>query len=195
MELHAFIGAAQNDAWDELVKRYGGNHDTAQSKYADRLASELDNRGAVDVLRHGVVDQGVTLRRCIREVFRTGTVGQRDPGRDGRAEEPADGQGVDKAIAQYRTDRELRNRTLARAVVHFAVDSQRVAMTTRLAGFGHPVPAVQPRARRRGGQPAEHVWPHDGVPVGAGVAARRLAGPARPVRARGEARERPEEAE
>src|SRR4030095_445221 len=49
---------------------------------------------------------------------------------------PLTGQGVEQAIAQYRTDRDHKNRTLARAVVHFAVDPQRVAMTTRLAGAG-----------------------------------------------------------
>ena len=47
---------------------------------------------------------------------------------------PLTGQGVEQAMTQYRTDRDPKNRTLARAVVHFAVDPQRVAMTTRLAG-------------------------------------------------------------
>ena len=47
---------------------------------------------------------------------------------------PLTGQGVDQAVSQYRRDRDPRNRTLARAVVHFAVDPQRLAMTTRLAG-------------------------------------------------------------
>ncbi|HEX6572993.1 MAG TPA: DEAD/DEAH box helicase family protein, partial [Steroidobacteraceae bacterium] len=45
------------------------------------------------------------------------------------------GQGIDDAKTQYRTDRDPANVTLARrAVVHFAVDTEQVAMTTRLAG-------------------------------------------------------------
>jgi len=48
---------------------------------------------------------------------------------------PMTGQGIEKAKAQYRTDRDPANVTLARrAVVHFAVDPELVAMTTRLAG-------------------------------------------------------------
>ena len=44
-------------------------------------------------------------------------------------------QSIEDAIKQYRTDRDPRNVTLARrAVVHFAVDPDLVAMTTKLAG-------------------------------------------------------------
>ena len=61
-ELYTFIGATQVDAWNELIKRYGGDPNVTQAKFADRLAAELHKRGVVDVLRHGVVDHGVTLR-------------------------------------------------------------------------------------------------------------------------------------
>ena len=44
------------------------------------------------------------------------------------------GQALGHAVEQYRTDRDPRNRTLRRAVVHFAVDTEKVAMTTQLAG-------------------------------------------------------------
>ena len=48
---------------------------------------------------------------------------------------PLTGQTIEHAIAQYRRDRDPRNVTLARrALVHFAVDPDRVAMTTKLAG-------------------------------------------------------------
>jgi len=48
---------------------------------------------------------------------------------------PLTGQTIEDAIAQYRRDRDPRNVTLARrALVHFAVDPDRVAMTTKLAG-------------------------------------------------------------
>jgi type I restriction enzyme R subunit len=41
-----------------LVTLYGGDITKAQKGFADRLAKELDSRGTVDVLRHGVVDHG-----------------------------------------------------------------------------------------------------------------------------------------
>jgi len=165
-ELYAFIGATQSDEWQRLVKNYGNDPDATQSRFADRLSSELDKRGVVDVLRHGVVDQGVTLRIAyfkpahgltpeLVERYRanrlTATRQLRyDPG-SGKSvdlalfvngvpvataelKNPLTGQGVEQAVHQYRTDRDARNRTLARAVVHFAVDPQRVAMTTQLAG-------------------------------------------------------------
>jgi type I restriction enzyme, R subunit len=48
---------------------------------------------------------------------------------------PLTGQNVEHAIVQYRRDRDPANVTLARrAVVHFAVDPDLVAMTTKLAG-------------------------------------------------------------
>jgi type I restriction enzyme R subunit len=49
---------------------------------------------------------------------------------------PLTGQTVEHAIAQYREDRDPRNVTLGRrVVVHFAVDTERVSMTTRLVGL------------------------------------------------------------
>jgi type I restriction enzyme, R subunit len=165
-ELFTFLGATQVDLWDELVKRYGGDPDRAQSRFADRLASELDKRGVVDVLRHGVVDQGLTLRlayfrpahglsadlvakyeanrltvtRQLR--YQDGSGNALDlalfvngiPVATAELKNPLTGQGVEQAMTQYRTDRDAKNRTLARAMVHFAADPQRVAMTTRLAG-------------------------------------------------------------
>ena len=48
---------------------------------------------------------------------------------------PLTNQDVEHAIVQYRSDRDPTNVTLARrALVHFAVDPDRVAMTTKLAG-------------------------------------------------------------
>ncbi|HUP68229.1 MAG TPA: type I restriction endonuclease [Acidimicrobiales bacterium] len=165
-ELYSFIGATQADDWAKVIKQYSGDAEVAQAKFADRLSKELDNRGVVDVLRHGVVDRGVTIRLAY---FRpahgltpelvtryeanhlTATRQLRyEPG-SGKAldlalfvngipvataelKNPLTGQGVEHAIRQYRRDRDPRNRTLSRAVVHFAVDPQTVAMTTRLAG-------------------------------------------------------------
>ncbi|MGC2207519.1 MAG: type I restriction endonuclease [Candidatus Dormiibacterota bacterium] len=48
---------------------------------------------------------------------------------------PLTNQTIEQAIAQYRRDRDPRNLTLSRrALVHFAVDPDRAAMTTKLAG-------------------------------------------------------------
>lgn len=44
------------------------------------------------------------------------------------------GQEVEQAVVQYRSDRDRDPPHARPAVVHFAVDPQRVAMTTRLAG-------------------------------------------------------------
>src|SRR5262245_61984702 len=53
--LFTFIGATQAEAWEQLVKLYGGDRNSAQRAFADRLAKQIDERGTVDVLRHGVV--------------------------------------------------------------------------------------------------------------------------------------------
>ncbi|MGB4321220.1 MAG: hypothetical protein WBJ65_17035, partial [Candidatus Microthrix parvicella] len=57
-ELFNFIGATQSLEWDKLVMLYGGDVTKAQKGFADRLAKELEVRGTVDVLRHGMVDLG-----------------------------------------------------------------------------------------------------------------------------------------
>ena len=176
-ELFTFVGATQVDAWEELIKRYGGDQPTAQRRFAERLSSELDKRGSVDVLRHGVVDLGVTIKlayfkpahgltpeliqrfqanrlTATRQLrYESASTKALDlalfvngiPVATAELKNPLTGQGVEHAIAQYRTDRDPKNRTLSRAVVHFAVDPQRVAMTTRLAGSRHRIPAVQHR--------------------------------------------------
>ncbi len=59
--LFEFIGATQPDEWDRLVGLHGGTTE-AQHRFAKRLASEIDSRGTVDVLRRGVEDMGVRIR-------------------------------------------------------------------------------------------------------------------------------------
>jgi type I restriction enzyme R subunit len=61
-ELFAFIGATQAKSWDALLGRYGNDPDKAQRGFVNRLAKDLDDRGTLDVLRHGVVDLGVEMR-------------------------------------------------------------------------------------------------------------------------------------
>jgi type I restriction enzyme R subunit len=166
-ELFAFIGATQIEAWDRLIMLHGGDVDTAQRAFADRLAKELDARGTVDVLRRGVVDLGVTIQLAFfrpahgltpelveryeanrltvtRQLrYEAGSAKALDlalfvnglPVATAEIKNLLTGQSVEDAKAQYRADRDPRNVTLARrAVVHFAVDPDQVAMTTRLAG-------------------------------------------------------------
>jgi len=61
-ELVTFIGATQADEWEELVKRNGGDPDLAQRRFVERLYKQIDERGTIDVLRHGVEDLGVHIR-------------------------------------------------------------------------------------------------------------------------------------
>lgn len=166
-ELFAFIGVTQAKPWNSLLGRYGNDPDAAQRGFAKRLATELDNRGTVDVLRHGVVDLGVTIKLAFfkpahgltpellahYEANRVTVTRQLayDPGSTktldivllvngiptatAELKNKLTGQTVEHAIAQYRTDRDPTNVVLSRrALVHFAVDPDRVAMTTKLAG-------------------------------------------------------------
>lgn len=167
-ELFVFIGATQVKAWDQLVARgYGGDVSAAQTGFAKRLASEIDSRGTVDLLRHGVIDYGITIqlayfkpahgltpdlqlryeanRVSVTRQLKYETANENSldlallvngiPTATAELKNPLTNQNVEHAIAQYRQDRDPSNVTLARrAVVHFAVDPDRVAMTTRLAG-------------------------------------------------------------
>lgn len=59
--LFEFIGATQAEEWERLLSLHGGV-DAAQTKFAKRLAAEIDSRGTIDVLRRGVDDLGVKIR-------------------------------------------------------------------------------------------------------------------------------------
>ena len=61
-ELAGFLKVTQPESWQRLVAIHGGDEAKALERFADRLASELDERGTVDVLRHGVIDHGVELK-------------------------------------------------------------------------------------------------------------------------------------
>ena len=60
-ELFKFVGATQPKAWAKLIQLYGGDPTTAQRQFALRVASEIDARGVLDVLRQGVKDRGVPI--------------------------------------------------------------------------------------------------------------------------------------
>ena len=62
-DLFEFIGATQAERWNKLVDSgYGGDPVLARAKFVQRLATQLDKRGTVDVLRRGVTDYNVTFR-------------------------------------------------------------------------------------------------------------------------------------
>lgn len=54
-----FVQTTQPQAWEQLSDIHGEN---VALKFQQRLFKELDNRGMLDVLRHGIVDYGVRLR-------------------------------------------------------------------------------------------------------------------------------------
>ncbi len=168
VELFDFIEQTQAKTWAKLVARgYGGDTAAAKEGFAKRLASELDSRGAVDVLRHDASDYGVTLQLAyfkpahgltpdLEVLYKANRVTvtrqfayEADSHKTidlailvngiltatAELKNPLTHQDIEHAKKQYREDRNPNNVSLARrAVVHFAVDPDLVAMTTKLAG-------------------------------------------------------------
>ena len=66
-ELFAFIEETQRFEWEQMVKAHGGDDQLAKQRFLHRLARQLDERGTVDVLRHGVRDQNVEIRLSYRK--------------------------------------------------------------------------------------------------------------------------------
>jgi type I restriction enzyme, R subunit len=54
-----FIEATQPQEWEKLRKQYGAE---VKERFLHRLASEVEKRGVLDVLRHGVKDSGAKLK-------------------------------------------------------------------------------------------------------------------------------------
>ena len=166
-ELFAFIELTQASEWAQLVVAHGGEQEPARRKFIQRLVHQIDERGTLDVLRHGVRDQNVEIRLSyLKPAFGIAPelVAHYDANRltvtrqlpfDPESERAVDlclflngipvataelknhltGQNIEHAIRQYRTDRDAKNTTLARrALVHFAVDPDAVAITTKLEG-------------------------------------------------------------
>ena len=167
VELFRFIEETQGPQWEKLVKAHGGDEGLAYRKFAQRLAQQTDERGTVDVLRHGIRDQNLEFRLSYRRPaigVAPELVAHYDANRltvtrqlpfDPESNKTLDlclflngipvataelknhltNQNIEHAIEQYRRDRNPKNVTLARrALVHFAVDPDAVAMTTKLAG-------------------------------------------------------------
>ena len=58
VEMFAFIEETQPDEWAKVLKTHSEEQAAAQAAFLDRLVQELDSRGTVDVLRHGIVYVG-----------------------------------------------------------------------------------------------------------------------------------------
>ena len=160
-----FVLATQPKEWERLSQHHGVQ---VKDRFLRRLATEIERRGALDVLRHGVKDMGCTFRLAwfrpasglneetrrlhaanffavARQVrYSAGSEHSLDlvlflnglPIFTVELKNPLTGQTVEDAIRQYRTDRDPREPLFAhgRCLAHFAVDSDLVYVTTRLAG-------------------------------------------------------------
>ena len=62
VELFRLIEETQGDEFERLVRAHGGDEKLARDKFLKRVAQQIDERGTVDVLRHGVSDQNVEIR-------------------------------------------------------------------------------------------------------------------------------------
>ncbi|MER7132095.1 type I restriction endonuclease subunit R [Streptosporangium saharense] len=166
-ELLHFVQATQPKEWDRLVVAQAGDEAGAARRLADVVAKAIDADGALEVLRHGVKDRGITFRlayfrpahtiaadalepydRNILSVVRqfrysAKTADALDlalfvngvPVATAELKNPLTGQTVEHAKRQYREDRDPKELLFARrALVHFAVDTELVFVTTRLAG-------------------------------------------------------------
>ena len=61
-QLFLFIHATQAKPWQKVLGYYGGDEAAGRTKFAQHLAQAIDQRGPLDVLRHGLKDHGVTIR-------------------------------------------------------------------------------------------------------------------------------------
>jgi type I restriction enzyme, R subunit len=61
-QLFAFVTDTQPKEWAKLVAVAGGDEAHARQRLAKRVAAQIDERGAVDVLRRGVRELGVEIK-------------------------------------------------------------------------------------------------------------------------------------
>ena len=65
VELFTFIELTQASEWEKLIKAHGGDEEHARRRFIQRLAQQIDERGTVEVIRHGVRDQNVEIRLVV----------------------------------------------------------------------------------------------------------------------------------
>ena len=162
----AFVKDTQPEEWQGLIKRHGSEN-AAESEFLKRLNAELNKRGMIDVLRHGIIDLGIPIRlayfkpgsgmnkslsalydknvlQITRQVkYSLSNENSIDtviflnglPIITMELKNPLTGQTYKDAVKQYEDDRNPRDLLLTfkkRAMVHFAVDTEQVWMTTWL---------------------------------------------------------------
>jgi type I restriction enzyme, R subunit len=128
-DMFRFIGATQVKKWERLIELYGGDQDTAQRHFRQRVAAEVDARGVLDVLRQGVRDRGVQIDLAY---FRPGHTLAAD------------------ALAEYRE-----NVLTAARQVHYSVREPRNSVDMALFLNGLPVATVELKNPNTG-QNADH---------------------------------------
>ena len=160
-----FVLATQPQEWQKLAEHHG---DAVREQFVRRVASEIERRGALDVLRNGIKDSGrrfqlayfrpasglneetrrlhaANLFSVVRQLrFSETSESSLDlvlflngiPIFTAELKNPLNGQDVEDAIRQYKTDRDPRESLLrpGRCLAHFAVDPDLVYVTTRLDG-------------------------------------------------------------
>ncbi len=162
--LFRFLKDSQPKEWKKLEQKYGSH---AKANFLKRLNKELDSKGMLYLLRHGVIDAPAKLSLCYFppaslmnqtsiELYQKNILSiTRQVHYSLKNENSIDvvlfinglpfatlelknqitGQTVDNAKRQYMKDRDPRELLLsfkARCLVHFAVDTDEVWMTTKL---------------------------------------------------------------
>ncbi len=159
-----FVLATQPKEWKKLEQHHGT---AVKEQFLRRLASEIERRGALDVLRNGIRDSGckfqlayfrpasglneetrqlhaANLFSVVRQVRYSAKNGNSldlvlfingIPSFTAELKNPLNGQEVEDAIRQYKSDRDPRDPLLAygRCLAHFAVDPDLIYVTTHLA--------------------------------------------------------------
>jgi type I restriction enzyme R subunit len=133
-----FLKSTQPDEWAKLAKLHGAAID---AKVVALVAKELDQRGTLDVLRHGVTDSGVKLRLAF---FR-----------------PASGLNPE-ALALY-----AKNVLTVTRQVHYATKNQNLSLDLVLALNGIPVATAELKSHftNQTVENAIHQYKHDRDPT------------------------------
>lgn len=160
-----FVLATQPKEWEKLKQHHGSS---VKEQFLRRLDSEIERRGALDVLRGGIKDSGCKFRlayfrpasglneetRRLHAANLFSVVRQLHysikneksldlllflngiPIFTAEVKNPLNGQDVEDAIRQYKTDRDPREPifTYGRCLAHFAIDPELVYVTTWIAG-------------------------------------------------------------
>jgi type I restriction enzyme R subunit len=164
-DLLDFVLATQPKEWQRLTQHYGPS---AKEQFLRRVASEIERRGVLDVLRTHIKDSGCTFRLAYfrpasglneetRRLYQANLFSvvrqlhysaKNEKSLDlvlflngmpiftAELKNPLNGQNVEDAIRQYKTDRDPREPLFAygRCLAHFAADPDLVYVTTALAG-------------------------------------------------------------